>query len=279
MRQTPSQGQLDHSNASSAWPACGPETTELELSLFGEPFRARLALPAGDVGLADVVPMARSLADRIVRWTADRARRNGLTVRCRPGCSACCRYLVSLSAPEALRLLQEVQALPPERRRQTVRAFAAAARRLLRARPPEIPSAPPALAGSGNSSALKAISEWYRGLQLDCPFLAGDLCGIYADRPIVCREQLVAAPAARLGRGPAGGAEVLQMPLSVAEALARLAADLEQTPPESVMLPVALLWAEASAERARRTWPAAELLERFDAIARALAAARLASAA
>jgi len=68
------------------------------------------------------------------------------------------------------------------------------------------------------------------------------------------------------------------MPLSVAEALACLSAELQHTPPESIMLPVALLWAEAADWRVRRTWPAAELLERFAAIARALAA-RVAAAA
>jgi hypothetical protein len=53
------------------------------------------------------------------------------------------------------------------------------------------------------------------------------------------------------------------MPLSITEALARLAAELEQSSIEAVMLPLALPWAEENRQRWERTWPAPMMVEKF----------------
>lgn len=234
---------------------------DLALPVCGGTLRARLAAPAGPLGLAGIVPVARRLADEIVRLVARDAAGGGRSVPCRSGCSACCRYLVPISVPEALRLSEEIDTLPPKQRRAAFRNFTAAASRILRARPPELNQ--PSRDADGHAEGLRAISRWYRRLDLSCPFLAEGLCAAYPHRPIACREHLVTGPAGQCADARPDAAAPLEMPLSVGEALCRLAAEVEGTPPESILLPLALQWRSIDPGRSRRAWPGAELARRF----------------
>ena len=55
----------------------------------------------------------------------------------------------------------------------------------------------------------------------------------------------------------------MKMPVSVLECLGWLAAELEQSDVEAIMLPLALPWAEENIERSNRTWSAVAMVERF----------------
>jgi len=64
---------------------------------------------------------------------------------------------------------------------------------------------------------------------------------------------------------------VVQMPVSILDALAQLTSRLELSSIEAVMLPIALPWAQANLERGWRTWPATMMVENFLDIVKAMA--------
>lgn len=206
----------------------------------------------GPARLSDVVPVAREVASRLARSAG---RHIAGTVTCVKGCSACCKYLVPLSVPEAFRLIEDVQAMGAGRGDKTRTAFAGAADRLLRSRPPELRQA--------HDSDAETIGRWYSGLDITCPLLDGDLCGSYAERPIACREHMVhTASADCVGFNPDRGSAV-RLPFSVLEVLCELSGDVEGEDSEAVMMPIAIEWARLRPRRAERTWPARQLFARF----------------
>lgn len=205
--------------------------------------------------LVDIVPVARQMGARLASARLESLRANGSQVSCRKGCAACCRYLVPLSVPEAFALWDEIHSLPEPQHERVMVPYLHMARAILNA----VPAMQDSLAGE----FVEAISRWYGPMDLDCPFLAGELCSIYQQRPIACREYMITGDASRCsGEGP-GHAEVVPLPVSVAEALMELAAEVEGTEPQALLLPLALLWAHDHPDRARRTWPARELAERL----------------
>ena len=52
-------------------------------------------------------------------------------------------------------------------------------------------------------------------------------------------------------------------PARMSELLGRLAADLEGTNVEGLILPLAMIWVDDNAARDSRTWPAEQMVERF----------------
>jgi Fe-S-cluster containining protein len=218
-----------------------------------------LAATPGHARLADLVPPARDLADRVMRRLMEHAAAAGLHVPCRRGCFACCRYIVPVSAPEAMALADAIDSLPaPQRAAQEAR-FHAAARAVL--------SAFPRLDGS---STVADLSDWHWSLGLDCPLLNKGKCAAYAERPLSCREHYVTgSPAACREKGSDQRAGLL--PISLAEALCAASAAIEGTGPQSVLLPLSLEWARSETRRRHRTYPAADVAE---ALARAISRAR-----
>ncbi len=222
-----------------------------------------LAAAPGQARLADLVPPARDLADRIMHGVLKRAAAAGRHVPCRRGCFACCRYIVPVSVPEAMALADEIDSLPPARRAAREARFHAAARAIL--------SAVPRLEGS---STVADLSDWHWSLGLDCPLLTKGTCATYAERPLSCREHYVTGPAAACAEAESdqrAGA----VPVSLAEALCAAAAAVEGTAPQSVLLPLSLEWARGEPRRRERTYPAADLAE---ALVRALSLARAVAA-
>lgn len=219
--------------------ASGAET-DLALAVRAEPAR-----------LADLVGPARELADLAISRLRRQAAEAGARVPCRKGCSACCRYLVPISPPEAFALADRVARLPPPRRAATEERFRLAAAVIL--------SAAPSLKSPATTLEL---SRWYWGLRLDCPLLAAGACGNYSGRPLACREHFVTGSAGPCAE-EASSKTAHPLPLSLTHALCRAAAMVEGTSPESIMLPLALQWAEAHSERRHRTYPAADLAEAF----------------
>jgi Fe-S-cluster containining protein len=236
-----------------AWP--------LELASDEGPIR--LAAVDGSVRLADLVPVARALATRLACNARRSAKQAGVTIPCRKGCAACCSSLVPLSIAEAFRLIEDLQAVPLPRRQALLAAFQVNARRVVEAGPPELPPELPASTPAERSHAVEATGRWYNGLELDCPFLVQNLCTLYSQRPLACREHMVRTDeSACEGFQPCAG-ETLQLPVSALDMLVELVSELEGEEPEAVMMPVAVEWARMHPRRAERTWPAKTVFGRF----------------
>jgi len=249
------------------------EIVEIAVDVFGETVRVRAAVAPGRARLADVVPLARELAGRVVAATIRRIRADGGDVPCRRGCADCCAsYLVPVSVPEAVRLGDEIGSLPPGMRRRVAAAMLSAARRIIRAGAPSLPGTLITHGGGTIACPAGAVGQWYAGLNIGCPLLEGDACQIYAHRPLACAEHMVTtSPEFCRGFQPGRG-RIAALPVSVLEALAKLAAEVEQRPVESTLVPLLPAWNDLNAERGRRTFDAVDLVERFAGIVEDLAA-------
>jgi Fe-S-cluster containining protein len=227
-------------------------TVRLQLRILGEPVAVEAPRPPKRVRLDEVLPLLRDIDDRAVDLAVRRTEADGKTVSCRKGCSACCRAQpVPVTPPEAYALLRLVENLP-EPRRAAVRArFADRVQRLRDAgladhflqRDRDVTK----------EQARDAAQRYFR-LGLVCPFLEDDACGIYQDRPFVCRQYLVTSPAELCHDPFTNPVEVIRMPIAAAGGMLRTATNLLEKPQFTVALTLALEYAQAHRAELERTF-------------------------
>lgn len=243
----------------------GLETTRIEaqLAIFDQPMRVSVAVDNHLAGLADVVVLARMLADRIVEATRRNCAVNGLDVPCRCGCAHCCRYLVPMSVPELMLLAREMPMVGAAELPGVLARITEAESTLALAGRPPAPEATLTLSDGTTLNPTEAIGHWYWQLGLDCPFLLDDVCLTYPRRPISCRQHLVTSTAEYCRSFQPGKGRIRNVPVDCCHGLALLAAELEQSPLESVMLPMAMRWISTNQHRIDRKWPRPVLFGRF----------------
>ena len=256
----------------------GKKVIGLELDVLGENLNFHIGVGTGRAKLADIVPLARILCDKITEVVVRKACDEGNRIPCGKGCSACCkRCLVPLSVPEALRFKEEIDAVPAYRRESAWGACLRTAQLILSQKPPK-----PFMQQTGVSPArpvdLNLVSNWYTNLKLCCPFLYNHACTIYDQRPLACREHFIKGSARACG-GRRGVAEVLDMPVQLPNVLGQLASELEGTGVEAVILPLVPVWCQENPERAERSWPAEMMVKRFVEIVEPTAEKNLAAVA
>lgn len=233
---------------------------DFELDVFGTQTPLGFTFADGPAKLGDLVPLARSLCRKLTEATICNAQSLGELVTCRKGCAHCCRYLVPVSAAEALHIKGEIDAMPAARRRAAVDASLSAARCILNNKIPKF-NPDEHTDQQASRSNLENISNWYAGLNLDCPFLASNVCSIYEQRPLVCREHMVASPASVCKVSSPRDAKVIRLPASPAEALSHVSGKLLGNTACDVILPLIMVWSGSNA--GRQTWPAKVLVEHF----------------
>jgi Fe-S-cluster containining protein len=242
---------------------CNEKISTFELNILNTKVNFQIDIRENQAKLADIVPLARTICTKICDVVLQNTRSNGDKVPCRKNCSAhCCRYLVPLSIPEALRLKEEISEAPPEKRELIWKGCLTASRHILANKPPKNLTHQSAKASSNEQLDLNLISNWYRGLNLDCPFLYKNACTIYEHRPLACREHYVTSSSSECEKKNAD-TKLLEMPIYVSNALGRLASELEDTDVEAVILPLVLSWCEENKTRAERTWPYTLMVERL----------------
>ena len=246
----------------------GLKTISFELDIIGRPTRFSICVAQKQARLSDITPLAQTLSTQLAIMVLNKLHSNGEFVPCRKGCSACCNYLIPLSVPGAFRLREEVLAMPTEQGRALSQSFLDTAKIILNEKPKKFE-----INESAETSCqiqINELSKWYASLKLSCPFLSNNLCTSYEHRPIACREHIVTDSARLCEDEWSDGSHKVQMPISVLECLGHLAAELEQSDIEAVMLPLALPWVQKNLERGERTWPAVTMVECFVEILQAL---------
>jgi Fe-S-cluster containining protein len=235
---------------------------DIEPDLSGPLAGARIAVSDMPAGLCDLVPLARALAWRIIDDATGQARDSGDNVPCAKGCAACCSYLVPLSAPEALCMGRELGSLAESSDQITARALTDAAGKIL-ASWHESPFAQDDSGDSSDGGDIEAVGRWYASLELPCAFLSEGACTIYDKRPLACREHAVLGTSAHCqGFSPDRGSR-LELPVNILDALGQVAADLEQTEVQAVMMPLVPFWYEENRHRTLQTWDGPELVSKF----------------
>ncbi len=212
--------------------------------------------------LSDIVPTARIICQKIIDTVIENAHVKNENIPCCKGCSACCsHYLVPLSVPEVFRLREDISFLPVSMRKSIWKNNVKAAHKILESKPPELFFEQPDVL-ENNQVDLYSLSNWYSNLNIVCPFLSNDLCSIYEQRPLACREHFIEGSATACSGGHAE-ATVIDIPIQMPVALGKLASELERTDTEAIILPLALIWSEDNYGRAEKTWPTDMLINRF----------------
>jgi len=224
------------------------------ISLYGIQKSVSIQLTNPFSRLSDLVPLARALCGNMMSETVERCRMMGTKISCGKGCSACCSYQVPLSIPEVIHLYEDIESLPVDQSSKFWRNSLAAARNLLK------DSSVEPLNGCASDGH---VGESYPSKQVSCPLLENDLCAIYAQRPLACREYLVKTPAHWCSPEHVQHVDEVRLPLSVLESLAKAAAELEGAPVEATMLPFILPWIEKNSERIDRKWPSHKMAQCF----------------
>ena len=132
---------------------------------------------------------------------------------------------------------------------------------------------PKSIAASTSSDVepdMEKVENWYRSLNLDCPFLYKKVCLIYKQRPLVCREYFVVG-SGRACEGKRGKANVGKLPVRISRVLSRLASKLEGIEEQAVAVSLALSWCEENLERSKRVWPTTLMLRHFVEITKKIA--------
>jgi Fe-S-cluster containining protein len=219
----------------------GTLSAPLDISIVADDCRARLC---------DLVPAARAISDLLCTATRRALILSEYNVPCRRGCWACCKYLVPLSIPEAVRLTEEILELPSAKRMEVLKSLISATTTIMSS-------------DCSEDTSPSSISQWYSQLGLSCPLIEDGICTMYHLRPLACREHLMTGSPCDSRQD--GRITAVDMPTSATRALAIVAAEMEGTEEEAVMLPLASAWYEGNSERAMRTWPAPLLARRFAA--------------
>jgi Fe-S-cluster containining protein len=224
----------------------------LELRVLDETMVFESSPPPEHGRLDALLPMLRKLDDALIGVAVREVEKQGESISCRKGCSTCCRAQpVPISPPETYALLRLVEGLPEPRRSEVQTRFSDAVQRLREAGlyDPYMQRDP-----SLSSPEARAIAERYFGLGIVCPFLSDDACGIYAERPFVCRQYLVTSPA-ELCRDPFHEpVRPVQTPATPTSAALGIGDELFGVPQYTVPLILALEYAQKHRAVLERTF-------------------------
>ena len=146
----------------------------------------------------ELLPFAREISEGITAIAIGRALAAGGNVSCRAGCGACCAQLVPIAPLEAVRLAEVVEAAPGPRREALEARFGHAVRRLRETGllDRSAPAGQAALRSPAptRKTPWEDVSRRYFDARIPCPFLEDGSCGVYTERPMVCREYNVTTP-------------------------------------------------------------------------------------
>lgn len=224
------------------------DTAKIHLHVLGQDRELDFQVRVGPSTLRDLLPAAREISERIAGIAMEHAEAEGKKVSCKAGCGACCRQLVPISGVEAKSLADLVAAMPPTRRAEIRRRFKDAIQRLERAGllDPRAKKGRQALLSTAapGESGWENVSKRYFAAQIPCPFLEAESCGIYADRPLVCREYNAVTPAAWCSE-LSSRVETAPRPARMSEVLAEAANAIAGTNHPCVPLTLSLEWSEA----------------------------------
>jgi Fe-S-cluster containining protein len=234
------------------------EKALLQFRVLGQPVSIDIEPLPSMARLDEVLPALRVLDDQL---TTIAVRANGRPVSCARGCSACCRIQpVPVTPAEAYGLLQLVEDLPEPKRGRVLSRFADRQARLASAG-----LADAYLEGqrAGSEEQAKANAKAYLNLRLACPFLEDDdSCGIYKDRPFVCREYWVTSEKELCEDPLALPVETVPMLASLAAASIEAAAEVSGQACYTIPLTLALAFAAKHRAELERTYSGVDILNR-----------------
>ncbi len=213
--------------------------------------RFSISLVSRPVPLSELVPMACQLSQAIVDATSRRIEESDGRIACRKGCDACCSYLIPISPAEAYHIRDKIFRLPQSEQKTLFRSCQQTTRQLV---DHEIP-ADLFSTIQDHQKRLEILSDWYRGLDLSCPFLINHACCIYEFRPLACREYCVTSHPSKCRPESTEPSTQIPMSLRIAEVLAETCRILEEGE-SSILLPLLPSFLQNNSQRSWALYPA-----------------------
>lgn len=238
--------------------SAGFERRTIEIGTPDGVMKGTVAVNPGPMRLTGLLKTAYALTNSLVQRANAVEEQAGRAISCRAGCGACCRHMVPVSIPEALAIVNVIDGLEHERRTVVLKRFGAAVsvfeqRQMIdRLLDPTLTNDP-----------FLPISREYFELQIACPFLEDESCGIHEHRPVACRDYNVTSPAAWCAKPYDHEIAKVPMPLPLSVPLARTAAAVLGERPRLIPLTLVPRWASGHAELRDRGWPGLELFDLF----------------
>lgn len=245
---------------------------DVSLPVLDQNLAFSVDVPDKRARLADIVPLAWWISDKVRPLYIERAVAEGHTVSCSKGCDSCCRVLAaSASVPEVFHLLDAIQSLPPRRRQRVLRDFAAAGKKIAES---DMAKATATLDSSDSDqvrSLGRNLSHLWSQATSPCPLLVDHACSMYEYRPIVCRDYMAVSPPEACTTRE--NDKYVATPLKVYHALEQLSASLDSDGPERHMVLILqiLPWFQTRKQRSQRTWRAPAMVEHFLGILQTMA--------
>lgn len=237
-----------------------PPAVRIALRILGEPVVAEAPQPSEPVRLDAVLPLLRQLDDSAIGIAARRIEQKGESISCRKGCAACCKAQpVPIAPAEAYALWVLVDAMPEPRRSVIRDRFADRVKRLEAA---GLREAYDNRTESTTREEARAVADAYFRLGLACPFLDDDACGIYPDRPFVCRQYLVTTPAELCADPFVNPVKPISVPLAPTGAVTDVGEKMYQRPQFSLPLILALEYADRYRAELARTFDPEDVFRR-----------------
>lgn len=237
------------------------ERFEIALNTPAGRLTTAVEVPTAFVPVTAIVPLLRRIGEEALSLEEAQVSQEGRVRSCTKGCAACCRMLVPLSPPEGFSLVEFIRSLPSERQEHITGRLAQSKSFLLshglwhRLLELGESSHPP------DDDALEPINRDYYALRMPCPFLDGDMCSIYDQRPSACRELLVTSPAVRCQDMVQNPVEPISIPVRIGPVLGLLWGELTSTPTRLIPLPIVVDWVERHERENRSTWQGTRLLD------------------
>lgn len=218
----------------------------VELTVLGQTLPVEGTVPEGRVRVDEMLPFFYVVDNAIIAAAVAAVERDGHSVSCRKGCSACCRAQpVPVTPAEAFALARLVDALPEPRRAEVQARFADRVEQLKAAGLYDLFLR---LTPIADREQARAAATRYFRLGLVCPFLDDDSCSIHPDRPFVCRQYLVTSAPALCADPLSNAIEVVPIPVGPAGALLRAAEPVAGR--EQLTVPLVLALDSAARHRA-----------------------------
>lgn len=253
---------MDHENTivllgDGAKAEAGMDVFDVKIPVNGEMLSFRFGAIDCQATLLDLVGPAWEVCDAIVSDTLRRLEKKGTKVTCKAKCATCCSYIVPSIAPEAFAIDDRITSLEQQQRKTVLRNTLAAIEKI------QTNSFTAVGDDKATGDMLGDLSQWYKKLEIACPFLVDSQCAIYDSRPLVCRELLTISDASACSKETPETPESVNLPVSIAEAMIKTCDKLDETSGGIILLPLIIPWCQSNANLAEKTWPAKKLVKTF----------------
>lgn len=211
--------------------------------------------------LKDLVPYARQLCEAIVTSISETYHQAGQPIACETCQTAtCCRYLIGLSIPEAIYLvdtLMQQMTLESELWIAQCRQRASILDQTMKSLN-NSESAPP----TNSRNLLHKLQAWNAKNQMKCPFLKKNRCSIYQERPLVCRQWLI-TPSHEFCLASGVPAKChIALPVNLTDVLVKTTHHFLGSS-EIILLPTIFDWYDRSYQKVIQSFPSMDLIRCF----------------